>query len=81
MPNLPLPALSDASKTIATLGGPAVTIAVATPANPDATKPDKSALRKRLQARRAIARHKAAARALHHASQQPVDLFGQPVTR
>jgi hypothetical protein len=75
------PALSEASKTIATLGGPAVTIALATPEKPAAAKSDKSAQKKNQQARRAMARHRAAVRAAHHASRQPVDMFGQPVTR
>ena len=79
--NPPSPAISEASKTIATLGGPTVTIAAATLEKPADAKPDKSALRKRLQERRAIARHRAAVREAHHASRQPVDLFGQPVTR
>ncbi len=80
VPNPPSPAISDASKTIATLGGPAVTIVAAMPAKPTAAKPDKAALKKRLRTLRANARLRAQ-RAAQQALQQPVDLFGQPMTR
>jgi hypothetical protein len=81
VPNLPSPGVGDASKTIATLGGPAVTIAAPPPANAAVTKPDKSTLnKKRLKAQRANARRKAAARAAEQASQPPLDMFGQPMT-
>jgi hypothetical protein len=81
VPNPPSVGVDGASKTIATLGGPAVTIAAAPPANPAIAKPDKNALKKkRLQAQRANARRKAAARAAQQASQPPLDLFGQPMT-
>jgi hypothetical protein len=85
--NLPSTGAVNASRTIATLGGPAVDIAAtvrAKPASAKTEKPDKSALKKqkRLQTQRANARRRALARAAQQASQQqpPLDLFGQPMT-
>jgi hypothetical protein len=80
VPTPPSPGVGGALKTVATLGGPAVTVTAPPPANPAVAKPDKSALKKkRLQTQRANARRKAAARAAQQASQPPLDLFGQPM--
>jgi outer membrane biosynthesis protein TonB len=74
----------DAGATkIATLGGPAVITEAATPAKAASAKPDRSAIKKRLQARRAAQRRRIAARA--RLAQQPVqpaaDPFAQPVPK
>jgi hypothetical protein len=77
-----VPALPDtdiASTRIATLGGPAITI------EPPviSAKPDKSVIKKRKHARRAVQRRRIALRAgvAGQALQQPADLFAQPTGR
>jgi hypothetical protein len=79
-----LPQTSPAATKIATLGGPPVAIETAPrPAKTTVAevKPDRDALRKRQQARRAAQRRKLAARARRAARQaqlQPADPFAQP---
>jgi hypothetical protein len=65
------------STTIATLGGPPVTIAP--PAKSADPKPDKNAIKKREQAKRAHRRRRIALRAQVAQAPQPVDPFGQPM--
>jgi hypothetical protein len=78
------PAAPDAdiaSTEITKLGGPSVTIETPPPAKAASAKPDRSAIKKRLQARRAAHRRKMAlrARATRQAPQQPAaDPFSQP---
>jgi hypothetical protein len=78
----PSPDTDAASTKIATLGGPAVTIETPPPAN---AKPDRSVIKKRLQARRAVQRRRMAARArvaaARLAAQQLADPFAQPTTQ
>jgi hypothetical protein len=57
------PEIDAASTKIATLGGPPVIIGTPPPAKAVSEKPDRSAVNKRLQARRAAHRHRIAARA------------------
>jgi hypothetical protein len=72
------PEADVASTTIATLGGPSVTIETPPPANA-ASAPDKSEIEKRLRARRAAQRRRAAARArAARLSPQPANPFAQP---
>ena len=68
-----------ASTKIATLGGPPVTIE-APPAKAASAKPDESAIKKRLQARRAAQRRRIALRArlARQAPAQPANPFAQP---
>jgi hypothetical protein len=68
-----------ASTKIATLGGPPVTIE-APPAKAAGAKPDESAIKKRLQARRAAQRRRIALRArlARQAPAQPANPFAQP---
>lgn len=67
-----------AATKIATLGGPAVAIE-APPQAKTAAKPDRSVVRKRLQARRAAQRRRIALRARQAAAQQQAaDPFAQP---
>jgi hypothetical protein len=80
------PAKPDASKKIATLGGPSVTLETQPQPKASIAKlSDKNAIQKRLQARQAIQRRKLALRA-HLARQQtqrqqPTDPFAQPVAQ
>jgi hypothetical protein len=69
-----------ASTKIATLGGPPVITGAQPPTKIAPAKPDKDALKKRLQAQQALARRKAAlrARVVQQAAQQPADPFAQP---
>ena len=67
-----------APSKIATLGGPPVTVETPPPAKVDNAKPDESAIKKRLQARRAAQRRKIAARARVAARQLPANPFAQP---
>ena len=73
---------ADAASTkIATLGGPTAGIETEPPAKAETAKrSDRSAIRKRQQARRALQRRKLAARArlARQAPQQPADAFAQP---
>ena len=62
---------------IATLDGPPVTVETPPPAKLDNAKPDESAIKKRLQARRAAQRRKIAARARVAARQLPANPFAQ----
>jgi hypothetical protein len=77
------PAPADAgiaSTKIATLGGPAVTIEAAPPAKTTVAKHDKSAIKKRAEARRKT-RHRrlaAQARVVQQLPPQALDPFGQP---
>jgi hypothetical protein len=79
------PEIDAASTKIATLGGPPVTIEPP-PAKAVSEKADRSAVKKRQEARRAAHRRKVAARArlaaqsqqAQQAQQQPLGLFGQP---
>jgi hypothetical protein len=68
-----------ASTKIATLGGPPVTVE-APPAKTASAKPDESAIKKRLQARRAAQRRRIALRArlARQAPAPPADPFAQP---
>ncbi|HET6838650.1 MAG TPA: hypothetical protein VFH41_02825 [Bradyrhizobium sp.] len=72
-----------ASTKIATLGGPSVVIEVRPADKLTPPKPDKDAIKKRLQAQRAILRRRIAARArlAQQAPPQPVDPFAQPTTQ
>ena len=69
-----------ASTKIATLDGPAVAIEAPPPAKAASAKPDRSVIKKRMQARRAAQRRRMAARArlAQQAPQQPADPFAQP---
>ncbi|MDO9060242.1 MAG: hypothetical protein Q7U92_14640 [Bradyrhizobium sp.] len=72
-----------AATQIATLGGPPVAIEAQQPAKTDTkadVKPDGSAAKKRLQARRAKERRRIALRARQAAQQQAADPFAQPAT-
>jgi hypothetical protein len=71
-----LPVTDIAATKIATLGGPAVTIEPAPPADAASAKADRDVIKKRQQARRAAQRRKLAARA-RLAQQPPTDPFGQ----
>jgi hypothetical protein len=75
-----LPDMDAGSTKIATLSGPAVITEATTPAKAAGAKPDRSAIKKRLQARRAAQRRRIAARA--RLAQQPAqpaaDPFAQP---
>ncbi len=70
----------SASTKIATLGGPPVAIEALPPAKAAPAKPDKGAIKKRLQSQQALARRRAAlrARVVQQAPQQPADPFAQP---
>jgi hypothetical protein len=72
------PEADGAPSKIATLGGPPVTVETPPPAKVDNAKPDESAIKKRLQARRAAQRRKIAARARVAARQLPANPFAQP---
>jgi hypothetical protein len=76
------PASADADMAatkIATLGGPPVAIEAPPPAKSAAATADQSAVKKRLQARRAKERRRIAQRArLARQAQQPADPFSQP---
>jgi hypothetical protein len=77
-------AKSNAATKIATLGGPSVTLETQPqPKASIAKPPDKNAIQKRLQARRAIQRRKLALRArlARQAQQQPADPFAQPAAQ
>jgi hypothetical protein len=79
----PLPDVDIASTKIATLGGSPVTIEIPRPEEVAGKKPDDSAIKKRLQARRAAQRRRIAQRARVAArqapqQQQPADPFAQP---
>jgi hypothetical protein len=66
---------------IATLGGPPVTTETPPPAGTAGANPDRIAIKKRQQARRAAQRRRMAARArLAQQAQQPVNPFAQPLT-
>jgi hypothetical protein len=69
-----------ASTKIATLDGPAVAIEAPPPAKAASAKPDRSVIKKRMQARRAAQHRRMAARArlAQQAPQQPADPFAQP---
>jgi hypothetical protein len=71
------PEADTASTKIATLGGPSVTTETTPPEKAISEKPDRSAIKKRLQARRAAHRRRMAARArlARLAPQQPADPF------
>jgi hypothetical protein len=73
-----LPETDIAATKIATLGGPAVTIGTSPPDKAASAKPDRSVMKKRLQARRAAQRRRLAARARLAQQQPPADPFGQP---
>jgi hypothetical protein len=79
------PAVDAAATKIATLGGPPVTIATPTvTAKAVSDKPDRSAIKKRQQARRAAHRRRIAARARQAqlAPQRPAaEPFTQPMTQ
>jgi hypothetical protein len=77
MSTQPSPESDAASTKIATLGGPPVTIE--TPAKAVSEKPDKSAIEKRLQARRAAHRRRMAARARQ--AQLQANPFAQPLAQ
>ena len=65
----------------ATLGGPPVITQAQPPTRVSAAKPDKDAIKKRLQAQQAIKRRRIAQRArLVQQAAQPADPFAQPVT-
>ena len=74
------PEADIAATKIATLGGPAVTIATPPRANVESAKPEASIIKKRQHARRAAQRRRLAARAsaLAQVPQQPGNPFGQP---
>jgi hypothetical protein len=78
------PAESLAVTKIATLGGPPVDVADDTPAielrkvKLPRARPDQSAIKKRVQARRALHRRRIALRARLFLQQQQVNPFGQP---
>jgi hypothetical protein len=69
-----------ASTKIAMLDGPAVAIEAPPPAKAASAKPDRSVIKKRMQARRAAQHRRMAARArlAQQAPQQPADPFAQP---
>jgi hypothetical protein len=68
-----------AATKIATLGGPAVTIAEGQSAKTTSAKPDRSAIRKRAKERRRIAARRAAAlQAQQATARQQADPFAQP---
>jgi hypothetical protein len=72
---------TDAASTkIATLDNPSVAIETNPPAKAASARPDRSAVKKRLQARRAAQRRKIAARArlAQQPAQPPADPFNQP---
>jgi hypothetical protein len=75
------PEIDAASTKIATLGGPPVGIETPPPAKAVSEKPDKSAIKKRLQARRAAHRRQIAARARLAAQQAQLQAnpFAQPL--
>jgi hypothetical protein len=74
------PEADTATTRIATLGGPAITIATPRPVKAESTKPDPNVIKKRQRARRAAERRRLAARARVTVQMQPrqVDPFGQP---
>ena len=75
------PAAEPVSTKVATLGGPAVIVETPPPAKAASANPDRGAIKKRLQARRAAQRRKIAARAQLAARQPPqpaTDPFAQP---
>ena len=74
------PDVDLASTKIATLGGPPVTIEASPPAKAAGAEPDRSVMKKRLQARRAAHRRRIALRArmARQAPAQPADPFAQP---
>jgi hypothetical protein len=65
------PGIDVASTKIATLGGPPVTIETPRPETDASKQPDSSAIKKRLQARRAAQRRRIAQRARLAARQAP----------
>ena len=73
----PPPETDTASTKIAALGGPSVSVETPPPAKAASAKPDRSVIKKRLQARRAAQRRRMAARA-RVAHQPPADPFAQP---
>jgi hypothetical protein len=77
-----LPEADIASTKIAALGDPTVTIEAKPQAKAAGAKPDRSLIKKRLQARRAAQRRRMAARARvarqAQVPQQPADSFAQP---
>ena len=78
---VPSPEANIAATKIATLGGPAVTIAETASAKTTDAKPDRSAVRKRVRAQRAKERRRIARRAQlarQATPQQPADPFSQP---
>jgi hypothetical protein len=78
---VPSPEANIAATKIATLGGPAVTIAETASAKTTDAKPDRSAVRKRVRAQRAKERRRIARRAQlarQAMPQQPADPFSQP---
>jgi hypothetical protein len=79
-PTAPASADADMAATkIATLGGPPVAIETPPPAKAAGATADSSAVKKRLQARRAKERRRVAQRArLARQAQQPADPFSQP---
>jgi hypothetical protein len=74
------PEADIAATKIATLGGPAVTIATPPRAKVESTKPEADLIKKRQHARRAAQRRRLATRASAVAQlpQQPANPFGQP---
>jgi hypothetical protein len=83
-PTKPDTALTGLAATkIATLGGPPVAIEASPAAKASPPKPDKNAIKKRLQAKEAIQRRKVARRArlVQQTPQQPADPFAQPATQ
>jgi hypothetical protein len=74
----------SASTKIATLGAPPVAIEALPPPKAAPAKPDKDAIKKRLQAQQALARRRAALRARlvqQQAPQQTADPFAQPAAQ
>jgi hypothetical protein len=74
----PAPDADAASTKIAALGGASVAIEAPPSAKAASAKPDRSVIKKRLQARRAAQRRRIAARARVAARQAPADPFTQP---
>ena len=70
--------MSPAAATIATLGGPAVTIEETASPITTAAKPVRSAAKKRTEIQRAELQRRKAQRARQAAIQQPADPFGLP---
>jgi hypothetical protein len=80
-PNIAPTKPATTATKIATLGGPPVITDAQPSAKVSAAKPDKDAIKKRVQARQAAQRRRIArrARVVQQAPQQPTDPFAQPV--